>query len=137
MVQVVPNMAASQWEDQGSSSCSVHEGECLKSQQILWGPCCAQVSGWLNDCIEKRSNKSVPTWRVSGDTRVFSELDHILFSPFYQFTDGHLTAYVKDPGLVGMLIPWKVGTEIGENTDSLRQGTEGRCESYALLRERV
>jgi hypothetical protein len=62
---------------------------------------------------------------------------YVLFSLFYQCTDGHLTAYVQDTRLLGTLIPWQVGTEIGENTDSLRQGTEGRCEIYALLRETV
>lgn len=107
-------------------------------EQILWGLCCAQVPGWLNDCIEKRSNdKSVPTWRVSGDTPAFFELDHILLSPFYQCADGHLTASVQDTRLLGTLKPWQVGTEIGESTDSLRQGTEGNCESYALRRESV
>lgn len=64
---------------------------------------------------------------VSGDSLAFPELDHISLNSFYRHTDGHLTAPRRTRGW------WEGryhGTEIGENTDSLRQGTEGRCEIW-------
>lgn len=67
---------------------------------------------------------------VSGDSLAFSELDHLSLNSFLSAHRWPLNSSAEDTRLVGRPIPRQVGTEIGENTDSLRRGTEGRCEIW-------
>lgn len=67
---------------------------------------------------------------VSGDSLAFPELDHLSLNSFLSAHRWPLNSSAEDTRLVGRPIPRQVGTEIGENTDSLRRGTEGRCEIW-------